>query len=167
MITKKGSLFLLETDRTTYCFRVMESGHLEHLYYGPHLGVLEEEDAEALTEKRAFEAGNMIVYSDTYKTLTLEDLCLEVSGCGKGDIREPFVELVFADGSRTTDFLFSDYSIASRYADSTFGSFLSPSSIASALPSISVISSEMVTAARYATGMDWEIVMTERCAPLR
>ena len=26
--------FILETDKTTYGFRVIKSGHLEHLYYG-------------------------------------------------------------------------------------------------------------------------------------
>ena len=36
MITVRsdGRLFILDTIKTTYAFRVMKSGHLEHLYYG-------------------------------------------------------------------------------------------------------------------------------------
>ncbi len=35
-------------------------------------------------------------------------MCLEVSGYGKGDIREPFVEAICDNGSSTTDFVFVD-----------------------------------------------------------
>ena len=37
MIKADGHIFVLETAHTTYCFRRMETGHLEHLYYGRHL----------------------------------------------------------------------------------------------------------------------------------
>ncbi len=35
MIYRDKELFILDTKDTTYCFRIMPSGHLEHLYYGP------------------------------------------------------------------------------------------------------------------------------------
>ena len=113
MVERTDNLFCLQTVNTTYLFRVLETGHMEHLYYGPTLGTVLPADAEALSEKRAFEAGNMITYDAEHKSLTLEDLRLEVSGCGKGDLREPFVELLFTDGSRTTDFLYEDAWISS------------------------------------------------------
>ena len=34
MITVENQLFSLHTRHTSYLFRVMETGHLEHLYYG-------------------------------------------------------------------------------------------------------------------------------------
>ena len=108
MIKQEENLFCLHTTNTTYLFQVLASGHLEHLYYGSALGEVSMEDADALLEKRAFEAGNTICYDSAHKTITLEDLRLEVSGRGKGDLREPFVELTFADGSQTTDFLFME-----------------------------------------------------------
>ena len=37
---------------------------------------------------------------------SLEDMRLEMSSYGKGDIREPFIEVVHADGSYTSDFVF-------------------------------------------------------------
>lgn len=45
MIKADGHIFVLETAHTTYCFRRMETGHLEHLYYGRHL-TLPEHPAE-------------------------------------------------------------------------------------------------------------------------
>lgn len=106
MIQVLEKAYALHTPETSYVFRVLDSGHLEHLYYGPHLGSVTQDDVRAMSEKRAFEAGNMIVYSPEYPQLTLEDLRLEMSSGGKGDIREPFLEIVHADGSRTSDFLF-------------------------------------------------------------
>lgn len=100
------SVFCLSTRNTTYIFQKLPSGHLEHLYYGSLLPGVTGEEARAFSEKRGCETGNMIVYSQDDKTLLLEDTCLEVSGEGKGDIREPFLEVIRSDGSRTTDFLF-------------------------------------------------------------
>lgn len=54
------TVFCLQTAHTTYLFRKMPSGHLEHLYYGDSLGTVTEEDALALSEKRGCETGNMI-----------------------------------------------------------------------------------------------------------
>lgn len=34
MIRKEKDYFILDTDHTTYCFRVLPTGQLEHLYYG-------------------------------------------------------------------------------------------------------------------------------------
>ncbi|MDO4621588.1 MAG: alpha-galactosidase [Eubacteriales bacterium] len=113
MILTHENIFVLNTANTTYMFHILPSGHPEHLYYGPALGNTGEEEPEmlaeatkALCEKRAFPAGNMISYSPEYPQLTPEDLCLEMSSYGKGDIREPFVEVIAPDGSRTLDFRF-------------------------------------------------------------
>ncbi len=98
---------MLHTEHTTYGFRVMESGHLEHLYYGRRITVEDGEAPEALAEKFAAVPGNTNGYSEEYPALTLEDVRLEMSSYGKGDVREPFVEAVHGDGSVTSDFLFA------------------------------------------------------------
>ena len=104
--------FLLDTDNTTYIFRVNASKHLEHLYYGKKITVSSLDDLFAITQKREFQLGNVICYSNEDKTEILEDVCLEISSLGKGDIREPFIELVHSDGSTTCDFVFSDAEIS-------------------------------------------------------
>ncbi len=102
MIREQNGVYTLDTAHTTYCFRVLETGQPEHLYYGRRIHV----HPTAMQERRTFAPGNAVTYCADHPELSLEDVCLEVSGCGKGDLREPFVELVFADGSCTTDFMF-------------------------------------------------------------
>lgn len=102
MIKSDNGLYVLDTDNTSYVFRVMESGQLEHLYYGRKLHANE----AVMMEKHVFTLGNTNVYSNEYNNFSLEDACLEMSSWGKGDIREPFVEIVHADGARTSDFVF-------------------------------------------------------------
>ncbi len=106
MIREYNNCFILETKNTTYCFRVIEMGHLEHLYYGRRITLTEEKNAEALVEKHTFMPGNTNAYSNACSKFSLEDIRLEMSSYGKGDIREPFIEIVHEDGSYTSDFLF-------------------------------------------------------------
>lgn len=108
MIRRLGNTFVLDTPNTTYVFGVLPSGHLEHLYYGKHIVLNCESDCAALYEKRVCLAGNAVAYSADYPALGLEDVCLEMSTQGKGDIREPFIEVTHYDGSYTSDFLFED-----------------------------------------------------------
>ena len=102
MITEKNGVFELCTEHTSYLFGIMDTGHPEHLYYGRKIHF---RDEYALREKCAFITGNTVWYDDAHKNLTLENVCLEMSSYGKGDIREPFIEVVHADGSFTSDYL--------------------------------------------------------------
>lgn len=108
MIRAKDNNFILETDNTTYAFRVTGSGHLEHMYYGRKISL---GDVDVITEKSAFCPGTSLNYTQDDLSFSLEDICLEASGQGKGDIREPFCELVHADGSRTCDFVYDSYTL--------------------------------------------------------
>lgn len=115
MIRKTGELFLLETKDTTYCFRIMQSGHLEHLYYGKKISL--SEDYQVLTEKIKFIGGTEIAYSREHPQVGLENLCLEMSSYGKGDIREPFIEITHEDGTSTCDFLYKEARLLDRKED--------------------------------------------------
>ena len=108
--------FILDTEKTTYAFAVLPTGQLEHLYYGKKLTFPESKEAqglEALSEKHAFAPGNTNTYDNGHKEYSLEDMRLEMSSYGKGDIREPFVCITHADGSRTSDFVFEKAEITS------------------------------------------------------
>ena len=111
MIQVWNKTFVLDTKNTTYCFRVLETGQLEHLYYGRKLVITEEEDTASLVEKHAFAPGNTVLYDNEHTQYSLEDMRLEMSSLGKGDIREPFVEIVYHDGGRTSDFVYESYEI--------------------------------------------------------
>ena len=81
-------------------FRRLESGHLEHLHYGGllfpnkndclnHL----DEVAEAVAPKHFNGAGNLNNYSDEHRSVMLEQLTLEMSSFGKGDIKIYFIKI--------------------------------------------------------------------------
>ncbi|MBQ0041918.1 MAG: alpha-galactosidase [Lachnospiraceae bacterium] len=104
MTRLEDNTFVLNTFNTTYAFRVMDNcKYLEHLYYGRKIHL---NTADGLVEQHAFAPGNTIVYETGCDSFSLEDVCLEMSSLGKGDIREPFIEAVLSDGSTTLDFKF-------------------------------------------------------------
>ncbi len=100
-----NQLFVLQTTNTTYAFRVMECGYLEHLYYGKKIK-LTPAYASALFEKKEFAIGNAVSLDQDHLEICLEDLRLEWSGYGKGDIREPMIEVTDHLGFSTSDFRF-------------------------------------------------------------
>ncbi len=109
MIRKiRNKLFILDTKHTTYAFRVLPTGQLEHLYYGAGITVDDAEDGEdaGLAERHAFPPGCTCLYDEEEKRYSLEDMRLEYSQPGKGDLREPAVVVRHADGARTSDFVF-------------------------------------------------------------
>lgn len=111
MIEQKNGIYALHTRHTSYAFRVLETGQLEHIYYGRRVGI---GDGAAMLEKHAFGPGNSIAYNQEHLEYTLEDMCLEVSGYGKGDIREPFVEVICENGSTSTDFVFESAKVQKK-----------------------------------------------------
>ncbi len=106
MIKKIDNYFVIETNNTTYCFMVSETGHLFHLYYG-----------KKISEKEIFElkwntkqTGNTVYYSKDFP-YSFEDIKMEFGFPGKGDIRESLIEVTNSDGSFTVDFKYDHYEI--------------------------------------------------------
>ena len=69
MITVKGDknpLFILDTGHTTYAMKVLDTGHIEHLYYGRKIHM---DDADGLTEQHEFAPGTTSVYSPGSKSI--------------------------------------------------------------------------------------------------
>lgn len=118
MIYAENGNFLLETAHTTYAFCVDPAGNLQHLYYGEKLslGVSWQKALEALKMRVFNSNGCSIIQDPMYPAVSLDDVCLEVSGRGKGDMAQPFVELTYPDGSRTSDFRFRDFEIMEKQA---------------------------------------------------
>lgn len=105
MIQIDDQQYHLQTDDTSYLFCVTPSGHLEHLYYGRRISL--DGGSRALYEKHDVIPGNTLIYNKDFPNVALEDTCLEVSGIGKGDIREAFIEAILPDGAGTSDFIFN------------------------------------------------------------
>lgn len=112
IIKINDNLFTLNTKNTTYAFKVKEEcGALEHLYYGAKIRL---DNDDGIAEKRAFAPGNAINYEEGMNDFTLEDLGLEMSAYGKGDIGEPMIEIRNSDGSNTLDFKFLEAKILDK-----------------------------------------------------
>ena len=111
--------FFLQTAHTTYGIRVMETGHLEHLYYGELITVDAQDPSfcAPLVIQRAFAPGNTCTYDREHPQISMEDVCLEIGTLGKGDIREPFVEILHGDGSFTSDFRYEKAEITKGKAE--------------------------------------------------
>lgn len=102
MIDFNNNVFSLRTNNTIYRFELLETGHLRHLFYG--------DCDNAKDYEKGKDIGNSIKYKRD-KELYLEDEMLEISSLGKGDIKEPFIEIINPDGSLTSDFLYVSHSI--------------------------------------------------------
>ncbi len=110
MITvSKNNVFHLATDKTSYLFRVMKSGQLEALYYGRK--IRNTDSFEHLYDKHLGGFANSVAYSTDDKSLSLDHIALEFSAYGKGDYRQPAVQLMHEDGNFTTDFKYKSHGI--------------------------------------------------------
>ena len=110
MIEYIDGAFGLHTADTSYVSAILPTGQLEHLYYGKRIR-LNKSAVAALKEKHSFAPGNTVIYDNEHPQYSLEDMKLEMSSQGKGDIREPFIEIEYPDGSRTSDFIYKGYEI--------------------------------------------------------
>ncbi len=109
MIDYQDGIFTLETEHTSYLFRVTGFGHLEHIYYGERIPCGE---TQTLTTKRSIMQGSSVLYDaqkdDSY---CLDNIPLEWSGVGCGDYRQTPIEVKLSDGTYRTDFVFDSYEI--------------------------------------------------------
>ena len=115
MIQQWEKNFRLVTAHTDYLFRITQFGHLEHLYYGPVLAeqdsILSQKMINSLAHKHQIPIGSSVNYSKSDDTYSLDHLCLEWSGIGRGDYRNSPLEMKMPDGSFANDFLFQSFEI--------------------------------------------------------
>ncbi len=109
MIKVKDGVFFLETDKTSYIFKLTDKGHPEHIYYGSRVTCA---DIEALRMKNTIMLGSSVDYAPDTPAYSLDNILLEYSGIGKGDYRHTPIEIIMPDGSFVTDFVYSGYSLA-------------------------------------------------------
>jgi alpha-galactosidase len=109
LVTVNEQTFRLDTDNTTYIFRVTKFGHLEHIYYGARLNTGDR--ADALAQKRTAVLGSSVVYDPSDDRYSLNNMFLEWSDNGRGDYRQSPTELKMPDGSFVSDFTYVSHSL--------------------------------------------------------
>ncbi len=105
MITVCDGLFVLDTENTSYAFRVSE-GYLEHLYYGRRVV---DRDFSAAAMKNTIDLGSTVKQEGS--KFFLERNLLEYSGIGRGDYRHTPIELLMPDGTFVCDFVYDSHRI--------------------------------------------------------
>jgi len=108
MIHIQDSFYLLETSGSMYCFQVTAQGFLQHLHYGRRLDL--RGSWEALVPQVRHMPGN----AAGWEGISLEDMALETSAPGLGDLRESMVMVRAADGDTLTDFRFENAEVLSE-----------------------------------------------------
>lgn len=100
-------VFHINSKTSSYIIGVLETGQPEHLYYGSLLRPMQ--DYSVLRQKNDVPYGSMVYPEEKYKNIGLDDQCLEYSSPGRGDYREAAMELVFADGCNTCNFVYASH----------------------------------------------------------
>ena len=109
MIVENNLHFTLQTARSSYVFRVDETRHLEHLYYGQKISA--KDQYYPIYDKHSIPLPSETAFDDEHPSYSLNNLCSETSSPGKGDYRETSVVIRDTNGSITHDFRYSDHRI--------------------------------------------------------
>ena len=111
MISIHDQTFHLQTDQTSYWFKISEYGHPIHLYYGPK--TLDDPD-QSFVNNHQIETGTTIKYSLQNSQYALDHLTLEYSSQGRGDFRSPSFQAQMPDGSLVTDLLYRGHELLEK-----------------------------------------------------
>ncbi|WP_300261299.1 alpha-galactosidase [Clostridium sp.] len=98
--------FHLKTKNTSYVFKIMETGHLGHLYWGRKLKA---NNLEYFFRRRYF--GSFCADTDNISGFQLELLHQECSTFGATDLRSPSLEFQYEDGTSATDLRYKSYRV--------------------------------------------------------
>ena len=90
MILHENGIFLLKNEHFSYLFRTTKYGQLQHLHFGAPVEIT---DADAFGVIPGPGWGSNIVLDDADPNSCLDYLPLEWSGSGRGDYREPPLEI--------------------------------------------------------------------------
>lgn len=102
-VTKNNEIHLSTKD-TSYIIRTLPTGQIESLYYGRKIPQVD--SYEFLYDKHGVGYSNSTYYSPDDKKLSLDHICLDYSGYGKGDYRLPAIQLQTENGNFNCDFRF-------------------------------------------------------------
>ncbi len=108
MINFENKIFKLDTESTSYIFRIADNGKLENIHYGPKL---REQSYEALILKNTIMLGSTVEYNSK-SFVSLDSVLLEFSENGKGDFRHSPIEIIMPDGTYVSDFVYYSHEIS-------------------------------------------------------
>jgi alpha-galactosidase len=106
---EEEKLFHLSGNNFSYLISLLPSGHVAHVYYGRRIN--DPSSIKTLVVKHSIEVGSAVLFDQSDRTFNLNLAQLELSTYGKGDYRDPMFHFRLPDGSRITDFHYSNHEI--------------------------------------------------------
>lgn len=103
---KENKLFNIESKNTSYVLRVLETGHIVHLYWGRKIN---SNKIDYIIKKRQF--GSFLADLDNIDNLHLEAIPQEYPSYGNTDLRSPAVQIKLSNGTTVTDFRYDSHKI--------------------------------------------------------
>lgn len=103
---QESKTFHLQTTKTSYLMKVLETNHLIHLYWGRKINT---NKLDYVFRKR--EWGSFLANTDNIFAFQLEALMQEYPSYGATDLRSPAIELEFIDGTSASDFRYVKHEI--------------------------------------------------------
>ncbi|MCM1533430.1 MAG: alpha-galactosidase [Corallococcus sp.] len=113
MITIKNNVFRLDTDNTSYIFKVTEYGYLQHLYYGAKVGEID--DYAVLCDKQGSGQGTSVFFKDGNGKTFPDNTCFELSASGRGDYRESAIKIADERDSSVCEFTYKGYELLNDF----------------------------------------------------
>ena len=101
-----NNTFILNSNNTSYILKVLDSGHLAHLYWGRRL---RSTNLDYVIRSRNW--GSFLANTDNKENFMLESIPQEYPGYGATDLRSPALQLQFSDGTSATDFRYVSHKI--------------------------------------------------------
>ncbi|EHA1006893.1 alpha-galactosidase [Clostridium perfringens] len=98
--------FHLKTKNTSYILKILETGHISHLYWGRKLKA---DNLEYFFRRRGF--GSFAADTDNISGFQLELIPQECPTFGATDLRSPSLEFQYEDGTSATDLRYKSHRI--------------------------------------------------------
>ncbi|GAB6169887.1 alpha-galactosidase [Clostridium carnis] len=103
---EENKLFHIQSDNTSYVLKILETGHLIHLYWGRKI---KSDNIDYIFKNR--QCGNFLADLDNINDLHLEVVPQEYPSYGNTDLRSPAFQIKLANGTTLTDFRYSNHEI--------------------------------------------------------
>ena len=102
----ENRLFHIQSEKTSYVLRVLETGHLVNLYWGRRIN---SNRIDYIIKKR--QCGSFLADLDNIDSLHLEAIPQEYPSYGNPDLRSPAIQVKLSNGTTVTDFRYDSHKI--------------------------------------------------------
>lgn len=106
IFNQENKLFHIQSEKTSYVLRVLETGHLVNLYWGRKIN---SNRIDYIIKKR--QCGSFLADLDNIDSLHLEVIPQEYPSYGNPDLRSPAIQIKLANGVTVTDFRYDSHEI--------------------------------------------------------